>query len=101
VKTRIAKMSLTDAEIIDRIAEVDGKVMALDVKMTGLDGKVDVLGTKIDSILEGRRRCDDYGCRIGAIEQYVAADRRVRGFVYAALTIGIPTITALVVMLID
>lgn len=93
-------MSLTDAEIIDRIAEVDGKVMGLDVKMTSLEGKVDVLGTKIDSILEGRERCHDHGRRIGAIEQYVAADRRVRGFVYAALTIGIPTVTALVVLLI-
>lgn len=82
----VGKMSLTDTEILDRIGDVDAKVT--------------VVSTKLDILLAGKVRCDDHAKRLAEIEQNVAADKRVRGFVYAALTIGIPVITAVLLAII-
>lgn len=79
------KMSLTDTEILDRIGEVKADLT--------------VVSTKLDILLTGKTRCDDHAKRVAELEQNAAADKRVRGFVYAALVLGIPTVTAVIVAL--
>ena len=89
-------MSLTDTEILDRISDVKAEVTegVGEVKV-----QVAALHTKVDTLIAGKTRCDEHAKRLADIEQNVAADKRVRGFVFAALTLGVPALTALVVAL--
>lgn len=87
-------MSLTDTEILDRISEVKAEVTD---RVGEVKTQVAAMNTKLDTLILGKVRCDDHARRIADMEQNVAADKRVRGFVYAALTLGIPVITAIVV----
>lgn len=87
-------MSLTDTEILDRISEVKAEVTE---SVGQVRVQVAALHTKIDTLIAGKDRCNDHAKRLADVEQTLAADKRVRGFVYAALTLGIPAITALVI----
>lgn len=82
----VTTMSLTDTEILDRIGEVKADLT--------------VVSTKLDILLQGKTRCDDHARRVAELEQNAAADKRVRGFVYAALVLGIPILSGVVIKLV-
>ncbi|MFA5445364.1 MAG: hypothetical protein WC262_10385 [Bacteroidales bacterium] len=95
-KARAIIMSLSDTEILDRISDVKAEVTESvgEVKI-----QVAALHTKMDTLISGKTRCEEHSRRLADIEQHVAADKRVRGFVFAALALGVPTLTAIVVAL--
>lgn len=67
-------MSLADSEILDRISDVDVKVVRLE--------------TKMDALLNAQTRCTDHGKRLQAVEEYIAASRRMSAWIYAGLTLS-------------
>ena len=79
-------MSLEDSEILDRINSVD-------VKVARLEEKVDVL-------LESRTLCTDHSKRLQAVEEYVAASRRMSAWIYAGLTLSCAAASILISLLV-
>jgi len=77
---------LADSEILDRINKIGLNVASLE--------------TKVDTLLEARALCREHSDRLRSIEETVAADKRMRGVIYAALCLGIPAITSVVVVFI-
>lgn len=107
VKSAVVGMSMDDQTILGRIDKVDEKVNRVDEKVNTQNAAIARIETMVEGLVSSQKRCDDHARRLKEVEETQMADKvtkatekRIQGATYAALALGIPTITAIVVRLI-